>query len=56
MLEVAKWYACLNITSWTFGIGWWKGSSKVFTFTFYYYDGNYFGGRLGPLFICRGPY
>lgn len=44
-----------------FGIGWWvKGHWKRFDGWFiwshYYYDGNWFGCRLGPFFYSCGPY
>lgn len=44
-----------------FGAGWWiKGHWKQRTgwVNWYngYYDGNWFGARLGPFFYSRGPY
>ena len=39
------------------GVGWWKGSHKVFTCGRTYYDGWwYYGFRLGPFYLAIAPY
>jgi hypothetical protein len=37
------------------GIGWWAGSAKVFACTRQWYDGYWYGFRLGPFWLCVEP-
>lgn len=40
----------------TFGLGWWRGSHKLWQWQYDYCNGFYWSFRCGPLFVCRGPY
>lgn len=41
---------------WDFGIGWWEGSAKFFECSCTYYDGNWYGFRLGPFHASCSPW
>jgi hypothetical protein len=55
-LECKKWYISLDTDGFSIGLGWWEDSYILFVCDNIYYDGNWWSFRLGPLFICRGPY
>lgn len=38
------------------GVGWWKGSSRWFACGRIYYDGWWYGFRLGPFYMSIAPY
>lgn len=38
------------------GVGWWPGSPKLFTCGRTYYDGWWYGFRLGPFFLAVAPF
>jgi len=50
-IEIATRYGIFII-----GLGWWKGSPKLFHCEEIYYDGNNFSFRIGPLFFQRMYY
>jgi len=61
IIEFEKWCVSVSFGVVCFGVGWWiKGHWKRFDgwLNWYhgYYDGNWFGWRLGPFFYCVGPY
>lgn len=54
-IEFKKWYVAIDICEYSIGIGWWHGSAKLYTYTNTWYDGWWWGMRIGPFFINRGP-
>lgn len=54
--SAGRWNVAVEFGDHVFGIGWWKGSSKALAWSRGYYDGQWFGVRVGPLFYSRGPY
>jgi len=47
-LSVAAVFTHLRHGKWEAGIGWWEGSTKVFDCSRSWYDGYWYGFRLGP--------
>lgn len=54
--EAGRWFAALNFGRWCIGVGWWKGSRKVFFLPERNpqpYDCVYFNGlRIGPFYAA----
>lgn len=55
-LVVLPWRIALEYEGYTYGLGWWPGSNLLWSWSEVYYDGYWFGARLGPFFYSRGPY
>lgn len=54
------WYVIVEVADVQLGVGWWYAGKRLalswLHFTRTYYDGNWWSLRIGPVFICRGPY
>lgn len=55
-IDFKKWYVSFGFGDWSVGMGWWKGSAKLMSYVNIWYDGWWWGVRVGPFFINRGPY
>jgi hypothetical protein len=55
-IDFKKWYVSFGFGDWSVGMGWWKGSAKLMSYVNTWYDGWWWGVRVGPFFINRGPY
>lgn len=58
-LDVGRYYIAVEFgDARSIGIGWWtrRHWMRWFIWSKLYYDGNWFGVRIGPFFYCRGPY
>lgn len=56
MKSVQQIYYDFLYGTWDYGIGWWEGSAKIFSFGRTYCDGYWYGFRLGPFWASCIPY